>query len=77
MPSFHITILNKDFCSTNQHECADVGAAQHAAIKGALEIGIDQLTEDKPFFGAEITVEDESRRVGHYVVALGISPLKI
>lgn len=77
MPSFHITVLNKDFCSTNQHECADVGAARQAAIKGALEIGIDHLGEDKPFFGAEITVEEENKRVGHYVVALGFSPLKI
>lgn len=77
MPSFHITVLNEDFCSTNRHECVDIDSALRMAIKGALEIGVDHLAQDKPFFGAEITVKDGSRRVGHYVVALGVSPLKI
>ena len=77
MPRFHITVLNENFCSTNQHECIDVDSAQRMAIKGALEIGVDQIAEGKPFFGAVITVEEADRRVGHYVVALGVSPLKI
>ena len=76
MPNFHITVLNNSFCSTNNHECADVDAACRAAIHGALEIGVDQIGEGKPFFGAEITVEDGSRRVGHFVVAVGVSVLK-
>lgn len=76
MPNFNITVLNDSFCSTNSHECADVDAARRAAIHGALEIGVDQIGEHNPFFGAEITVEDTSGRVGHFVVAVGVSVLK-
>jgi hypothetical protein len=76
VPSFHITVLNGNFCSANQHDCADVDSARWMAIRGALAIGVDQIAEDKPFFGAEITVEEGSCRVGHYVVAIGLSSLK-
>ncbi|MFL6776824.1 MAG: hypothetical protein ACJ8FN_10580 [Sphingomicrobium sp.] len=77
MPTYRICILNEDFCATDDHTCPDEKSAAKQALRGALDIGTDQIVAGKQFFGAEVTVESGNERVGHFVVAVGKSSLKV
>ena len=76
MPTYQICVTNEEFISTDDHECADKQAAHRQAIKAALDIAADQVASGKPFFGAEVTLEEGNKMLGRYVVAVGASPLK-
>jgi hypothetical protein len=76
MPTFRVTVLNETFESCNQHEASTVSDAYQRAIKGALEIGIEEISKGKSFFGAEVKVESGDVLVGRYVVSVGASPLQ-
>lgn len=76
MPTFLITVVNETYASRNQHEAATASDAYQQAIKGALDIGVDEVTKGKPFFGAEVTVENGDSLVGRFVVSVGASPLQ-
>jgi hypothetical protein len=75
VPTFHISVINDEFCSTNQHECADAESARKMALRGALDIGVEQVVGGKDYFGAEITVEHGNQRVSRFVISIGTSSL--
>jgi hypothetical protein len=76
VPTFRINVVNQHFRSSSEQELANAEAANTAAIKGALQIGTDEVCLDRPFFGAEVSIEHEGQRVGRYIVSVGVSSLK-
>ena len=62
--------------SANHHEAATMSEAKQQGIKGALEIGVEEVHKGKPFFGAEVRLEDGDELVGRFVVSVGASPLQ-
>ena len=75
MPTFQITIVNDTFAATSEETVDDLGAAKLSALKGALELGMEQLLGGKPLFGAEVTVGHGVRR-DRFIVSMSISALK-
>ncbi|NUQ18317.1 MAG: hypothetical protein HOP95_07675 [Sphingomonas sp.] len=76
MPTFHITVHNEDFTSSDDYECACNEEALKQGIKSAIAIASDQVSSGKPFFGAEMTLEQGNKQLIRYIVAIGASPLK-
>jgi hypothetical protein len=76
MPTYRITVTNQTFRSSNEHECSSTDAARKQGIRAALAIGSDEVTNGKPFFGAEVRVENGGETVGRFVVSIGSSPLQ-
>lgn len=74
MADFRITVLNDSFRASDIHDFRDSEIAQREAIRGAIQIGIDEL-EEKSFFGAEVSIEQGQKRIGHFIVAVGVSSL--
>ena len=77
MPVFRVSVVNETFESSNHHDAATVSEAQQRAIKGALEIGVEELSKGKPFFGAEVRVENGDELVSRFVVSMGVSALQL
>lgn len=75
MPIFRICLVNDDFCAVDDHECLDADAAAKAALHGGLDIGVGQVIEGKVFFGAEVMIHEGQKRVRHFTIAIGTSPL--
>ena len=50
--------------------------ASGQAIKGALEMGIAEISEANPFFGAEVSVGNGNEALARFVVSIGISPIQ-
>ena len=75
MPTYEITVVNEEFSSSNEHECADQQVARKHAIASALAIGAEQVAAGKPFFGAEVTLQEGNKLLGRFVIAIGASPL--
>lgn len=75
MPTFRICVVNDDFCSIDDHDCADADAAATAALQGGLDIGVGQVMDGKAFFGAEVKINHGEERVRHFTIAIGVSPL--
>jgi hypothetical protein len=76
MPTFRIRITNRDFesyCDANAH---DPVAVRSEAIRSALSIGSDEVCGGKPFFGAEVIIENGRESVERLVIAIGASPLR-
>ena len=76
MGTYHVTIVNEHFSSSNEHRCDNVADAWKHAIKGALDIASEQVSHVDPYFGAEIVLDEGEKRVGRYVISVGVSPLK-
>ena len=76
MRTFRITVINEHFRTCNDHELASVEAARKQGIKAALAIGADEVNSGKPFFGAEVRIEDGDEKFGRFVVSVGVSPLQ-
>lgn len=76
VPTFRISITNQHFRSSNEQELPSADVAHTEAIKGALEIGTTEICTDRPFFGAEVCIEQEGEFIGRYVVSIGVSSLK-
>jgi hypothetical protein len=76
MPTYSIHIVNSDFISTNSYEASSAKAARSEALKGALEIGSEEIRQGKSFFGAEIRIEDGGEVVERMMVAVGASALQ-
>ena len=77
MPRYRISVINKDFASTNAVEFSNIEDARSQAMKGALEIGSDEVAGGKPFFGAEITIEQDDMVIDRIMVSIGQTPLKL
>ena len=76
MPIYNIRIVNQHFTSSNEQDSSTVADASIEAIKGALEIGIAEVSMSKPFFAAEVTVADGCDRLARFIVSMGVSPIQ-
>lgn len=76
MPRFRIRVINTDFDNSNEIDRSSVDEARAEALKSALQIGVDEVCNGTPFFGAEVRVEDGGEVVDRLVVAVGVSPLR-
>lgn len=76
MPTYQITIINEHFSQSGEQEASGPAEVWKKAIASAIAIAADQVSHGNPFFGAEITVEDGSERIGRYMVSVGATPLK-
>jgi hypothetical protein len=76
VPLFHITVVNDEFVSTNERECADVVAAREHAIGSTLDIASEQVKAGKAFFGAEVILREDGKEIARFVVSAGASMLK-
>ena len=75
MPSFRIMVINETFESAIEQELADMDEAKASALKGALELGVEQILAGKTFFGAEVVVADAQVRE-RFLLSIGTSALK-
>ena len=76
MPTYRVSIVNEHFAASENQESPDVVVAWQAAIRSAITIAADQVSHGNPFFGAEVTLEKGSERLGRYVVSVAAAPLK-
>lgn len=76
MPTYRIRVVNRDFETSVDHELSSIGAAKTEALKGALQIGSQEVWEGKTFFAAEISIENEHEPTERMMVAIGASPLR-
>lgn len=67
---------NEDFTSSDDYDCESNVDALKQGIKSAIAIAGDQVSSGKPFFGAELTLEEGNKQLIRYIVAVGASPLK-
>ena len=77
MPKFRICVVNDEFESFDESECADVDAAREDAIRGATAMGAEQVTSGKPLFVAEVSVHQQATLVTRMIVSVSASPLKV
>jgi len=75
MPRYRIRIVNSDFDADEEQDYPDLDAAKYAAMKGALEIGTDQVLLGESFYGAEVRVEERDVLRARFMVSLGSTPL--
>ena len=75
MPNYRISISNKNFRASDEHELPNHGAAVREALKGALQIGTDEVCGGEAFFGAEVGIECDGEVFERLVIAIGASPL--
>ncbi len=76
MPRFRIRVINTDFDNSNEIDRPSADQAREEALKSALQIGVDEVCNGTPFFGAEVCIESGSKVVERLVVAIGVSPLR-
>jgi hypothetical protein len=76
MPKFRIRIVNSAFSAEEEQEVPDFEAAKREGLKGALNIGVDQVLKGEPFFGAEVSVDSEGDQRVRFLVSVGASPLQ-
>jgi hypothetical protein len=76
MPIFTIRITNSDFDTKDEYEHPDLETAKGQALKGALQMGADEVVRGQPFFGAEVCVTQGSEPGARFVVSVGASPLQ-
>lgn len=77
MPTFKITVLNEEFTSQNELECADQEAARKHGIGAALAMGAEQVAAGKPFFGAQVLIHLDGAALAQFVVSVGATPIKV
>ena len=75
MATFQIHVVNSDFDSFNEVQAPNFEEAQRRALRGALEVGIDEVCKGSNFFGAEVRVQFDGR-IERFMVGIGQSPLK-
>ena len=76
MPIFRISVVNHSFSACDEHELPSLADATRQGIKAALEIGTDEVTNGKAYFGAEVRVEDGEENLRRFVVSVGMSPIQ-
>ena len=75
MPTFQIRIVNSDFNDCSETDASDADEAKSIALKGALQIGTDEIRQGAAFFGAEVSVILDGETLNRTVVAIGASSL--
>jgi hypothetical protein len=73
---FHVLIINGDFHSAYEADADDLEAARTQGLKGALEIGTEEVCNGTSFFGAEVRIESDGEVCERMLIAIGASPLK-
>jgi hypothetical protein len=73
---YRIHVTNGDFRVNNDRNLPNSRAALKEGTKGALQIGSDEVTGGKSFFGAEITVALDGEILERRMVAVGATPLQ-
>jgi hypothetical protein len=76
MPTYRLSIVNEHFAQEGEQEAADAVEAWQKAIRAAIDIAMDQVSHGNPFFGAEVTLDEGNKQIGHYVVSVRATPLK-
>ena len=76
MPTFKIEVVNADFHVTQDVDATSQEDARGKGLRGALDIGRDEICGGKPFFAAEITVHGDEVVPQRMMVAIGTSPLR-
>ena len=76
VPAYRITIVNRDFSASEDVDARDARAARTEALRGALNIGTDEVCEGKMFFGAEISIQGNGGAPERLMVAIGTTPLR-
>lgn len=76
MPKYQIRLVNDEFQSSDEIECADIVSARKQAIASALAIASEVVSGGKPYFGAEVTLSEDGEERSRFVVSAGASMLK-
>jgi hypothetical protein len=76
MPIYRTSIVNREFSVCSDEEQPDQETALMKAIKGALEIGSEEVCNGLAFFGAEVTLEKAGVTIARRMVAVGATPLQ-
>ena len=76
MPNYSLKIVNEHFSQEGDLEAKDNIDAWKKAMQSAITIAADQVSHGNPFFGAEVTLEQDNRQIGRYVISVGATPLK-
>jgi hypothetical protein len=76
VPLFRISVVNGAFSASDEHELPSAIEARAEALKGALAIGSDEVVKGKPFFGAEVKIEEGGELVQRFVVSVGASAIE-
>lgn len=77
VPTYRIRVINHLFTASDTHDAPSLEEAVLCGVKGALAIGIEQVSGDLPcFFGAEVVIEERKKVLRRLLVSVGASPLK-
>ena len=76
MGIYRISVVNAEFHASEEHELESVEAARKEGIKAAIAMGADEVNGGKPFFAAEVRVQDGGDIVSRAMVSVGASPLQ-
>jgi len=76
MPTFQIRVINTDYDNSNEIDRSSAEEARAEALKSALQIGVEEVCNGTPFFGAEVRVESEGKVQDRLVVAIGVTRLR-
>jgi hypothetical protein len=76
MAKYRVSIINEHYSASEEQDYGDIVKAWRGAIRTAITIAADQVSHGSPFFGAEVTLEQGSKRIGRYVVSVAAAPLK-
>jgi hypothetical protein len=76
VPTFRICIVNSDFRDCEETHQPDAEAARKQALKGALQIGAEEIAGGSAFFGAEVSIAYEGEVLERMMIAIGASTLK-
>lgn len=76
MAIFHISVVNQHFEARNKHDLPSIADARAEALKSALQIGIDEVDEENPLFGAEVSILQDGERVTRFILSIAISELR-
>jgi len=76
MPTYQISVVNEHFTSDDEVDCPDQEAALKQALKGALDIAGEHVASGQPYFGAEVVLSENGKKVLRMVISVGASPLK-
>lgn len=75
MPIYRMHMINEHFEASDEFEAPDAEAAHQAALKGALDIGVDEVTKGKKLFAAQVSVEGDDQPPRRFIATVGTSPL--
>lgn len=76
VPNYQIHVVNSDYEACNDSDALNFDGARKQGLRAALQIGIEEVCNGTPFFGAEVRVELDGELMERFVVSIGQSPLR-